>query len=391
MRLIFFTEARFIRNSLGVVFSLDTVFSNELWKRYLLVFDTILVVARVKSIENFQGKQEFIASSERVEFLDLPYYIGPLDFLRNMHTIKKIINSRITLLDSVILLRVPSTIALLSKKYLSKNKKTYGLEVVGDPWDVFAPGVINHPFRSFIRIFSYLSLKRIVQESSAVLYVTKISLQRRYPVKQGVFVTNASNVKINISNYAEQPKHWQNKHPWKLISIGSLAQMYKGPDTVLKAIKLLETLDINCELTWLGDGKFKNDMILLSNSLKIRNKINFLGNVDANQVRDNLINSDLFVLASKTEGLPRAVIEAMATGLPCIGTNVGGIPELLDKAVLVPKGCEKSLAQKIEEVLLNPTFYNQQAARNLNEARNYSEDILSQRRNLFYKYILENL
>ena len=81
----------------------------------------------------------------------------------------------------------------------------------------------------------------------------------------------------------------------------------------------------------------------------------FLGQLPAGEmVRAQLDKADLFILPSKTEGLPRALVEAMARALPCIGTTVGGIPELLPSEDLVPPGDVKALAETIEDVLRRP-------------------------------------
>jgi glycosyltransferase involved in cell wall biosynthesis len=141
----------------------------------------------------------------------------------------------------------------------------------------------------------------------------------------------------------------------------------------------------------MGDGKFKNTMIELAKEKGIEKNVNFIGNVNKQQVFEHLSNSDLFVLVSRTEGLPRAIIEAMSIGIPVIGTKVGGIPELIEDTVLIEKNNAISLAKKIEDLATNEGFYNQQAARNLEEAKNYKDEFLSQRRLEFYNFIKDNL
>jgi len=95
----------------------------------------------------------------------------------------------------------------------------------------------------------------------------------------------------------------------------------------------------------------------------------------------------LFVLPSRTEGLPRAMIEAMARGLPCVGSAVNGIPELLPVEDMVPPNDVPALAEKIREVLTNPERMAQMSARNLDKAREYADNVLYERRTAFYQHL----
>jgi glycosyltransferase involved in cell wall biosynthesis len=97
--------------------------------------------------------------------------------------------------------------------------------------------------------------------------------------------------------------------------------------------------------------------------------------------------ADLFVLASRTEGLPRSMIEAMARGIPCIGSRVGGIPELLATEDMVEAGDSSALAAKIREVMNHPTRMRQMAARNLETAYSYRAEILQERRVALYSHV----
>lgn len=103
---------------------------------------------------------------------------------------------------------------------------------------------------------------------------------------------------------------------------------------------------------------------------------------------EELKNSDLFLLVSRTEGLPRALIEAMAMGLPCIGTKVGGIPELLDEQALIHADDSLALANKIEFLLNHMDVANKEASRNYEFAKNYYDSVLQERRESFYQYLI---
>lgn len=176
----------------------------------------------------------------------------------------------------------------------------------------------------------------------------------------------------------------------KIIFIGSLDQLYKAPDILIHAIHCCLKEGIDVFLTMVGDGRFRPEIESLSRKLNLLDRIRFLGQMTAGEaVRAELDKADLFVLPSKTEGLPRAMIEAMARGLPCIGSNVGGIPELLPPEDMVPPGDVHALASKIREVIRDPERMNRMAERNWKKAHEYHDDILRERRNAFYQYVKE--
>lgn len=149
---------------------------------------------------------------------------------------------------------------------MKKNNKKYAVEVVGDQDDVFAPGTIKHPLRRYFRNKMVSSIKSNIKNASAVLYVTKKTLQNKCPEKDGTFSIYISDVKLESSETAKFSKKWQSKNTINITSIGSLEQMYKAPDIVLEAINIFNKNDKNIEanLLWMGDGKFKNAMIELT-------------------------------------------------------------------------------------------------------------------------------
>ena len=94
---------------------------------------------------------------------------------------------------------------------------------------------------------------------------------------------------------------------------------------------------------------------------------------------------DLMVFPSKSEGLPRTIIEAMAVGLPCISTNVGGIPELLDHKYLFSPPDVEGFAAEVCRLIDNPKELEKMSRENSKRAKDYSSDVLTERRTTFYK------
>lgn len=382
MKLYFSTEARFVKRN-NRYYSLGG-YTTELWNRYLEHFDELVIIARVTTDDSIIIDESMNASCNRVSFIELPYYIGFKGYILKRTSIisslsKKLIN------DGCYICRLPGQIGGIVISVLNKKKIPYSCEVVGNPWDVFAKGSVEHPLRPIIRRISTVILKKQVKNSEACLYVTQRTLQQMYPTRKKTFSVGVSDVIVRDDLISSEPKVLGYKNQYSIISVGSLAQMYKAPDIVLTALYILKKRGFNLHLTWLGDGKFKQDMIDFSKKLGV--DADFKGNVSPDIVHQNLTLSDIFLLVSRTEGLPRAMVEAMAHGLPCIGSRVGGIPELLESSALVEKDNPEQLAELIQKMITDYEFVNAQARRNLNEAFFYKESRLKILRNSFFEYI----
>ncbi len=163
----------------------------------------------------------------------------------------------------------------------------------------------------------------------------------------------------------------------KIITTSSLISR-NGLDTLIKACGLL---DLNYELTIAGDSPLRNDLENLTLKLGIIHRVKFLGRVPSDLVPSLLAASHLFVRPSRFEGFGNSFIEAMAAGIPVIGTSVGGIIDFLfdnQTGFVVPVDDPKALAEKIIYVVNNPKEVKKitQAAKKLVE-ENYDWDIIA--------------
>jgi len=291
---------------------------------------------------------------------------------------------------------------------LMRAGRPYGLEVVGDPWDVFAPGVVRHPLRPFLRRYFWWQLRRQCAGAAGVAYVTERALQKRYPIGEGqatsytsaslaapgsgyearrAFVSSDVVVPVGELGSLDQPS---GASRWRIVFVGSLEQLYKGPDVLLRALAMCWRQGLPAQLRLVGDGRYRAKLEQLAQRLGVGHAVEFLGTVAPGEpVYRELRRADLFVLPSRTEGLPRALIEAMAFGLPCIATNVGGIPELLAPEDLVTPGDVSGLAERIMSVLGSPARRQQMSERNRLRAADFSEPVLAGRRRAFYLHVRE--
>jgi glycosyltransferase involved in cell wall biosynthesis len=250
---------------------------------------------------------------------------------------------------------------------------------------------VTHPLRPYFR-WSYTRAQRQqVARAAAVAYVTEHALQRRYPASVEAYTTHYSSVELGKETFVDRPR-FERAHDGavRLVTVGSFAHMYKGTDVLLHAVAICRDRGCPARLTIIGEGRHRPEMEALAVELRIADHVDILGQLPSSAaVRAELDRADLFVLASRTEGLPRAMIEAMARGLPCVGTTVGGIPELLPAGVMVPPDDADALAAGIIEMARHPERRATEGQRNLDQAREYRSDILAARRIAFWSSLRE--
>jgi len=137
-------------------------------------------------------------------------------------------------------------------------------------------------------------------------------------------------------------------------SVGCLAAR-KDYGTLLEALRLLADRGLAFRAALVGDGPAREVLEAHAAALGLTNRIRFLGErVDVDRL---LAGMDVFVLSSREEGIPNALLEAMAAGRACVATAVGGTPEVLrdgETGWLVPPGEPAALADAIEQALTRP-------------------------------------
>ena len=101
----------------------------------------------------------------------------------------------------------------------------------------------------------------------------------------------------------------------------------KGQDTLLAAAPRILARYPDASFTFVGEGPRREALETLTRALGITERVRFLG--ESRDVAPILAEHDLFVLPSRSEAFPNALIEAMATALPVVATDVGGIPEVV--------------------------------------------------------------
>ena len=129
---------------------------------------------------------------------------------------------------------------------------------------------------------------------------------------------------------------------------------HKDYPNLLNAFKIVKEEIKNTKLVCVGDGPLFEEMKNIAAEPKVNNDVIFLG--FRNDIGQLLKVFDIFILASKKEGLGTSLIDALAVGLPIVATRSGGIPELIDhnkNGILVESKNPQQLAENLIELIKN--------------------------------------
>jgi len=141
------------------------------------------------------------------------------------------------------------------------------------------------------------------------------------------------------------------------LVFGTLARMVpnKGHIYLIRAFEKVKKTLPSAQLVFIGDGRLRGELETQAHKL-VPNCVHFLGHRD--DIPQLLKAIDVYVQPSiGSEGLPKGLLEAMAAGVPCIGTQVGGIPEIIandEGEYLVPPKDDSALAEAMLKVTTVP-------------------------------------
>jgi glycosyltransferase involved in cell wall biosynthesis len=389
MRLLVALEHHFLEYGGGIY--TETAFAYDFWQEYLEVFDEILVVARVRHMDAC-NPQWHMSSGPKVSFFPVREYRGLLPLLRVWPVVLRQCRQALQRADAY-LLRLPGNIGTFVWIWLKLQRSPYAVDVVGDPMKSI------RLVGSFRRIGLGDPLARLsawileiqVRGAACVSYNSRY-LQRLYPPSNARTVWLYSGVRLTPELFTgprlvSEPVETRTFY---LVTVANLVP-YKGHEVLLEACSHLNDMGMKrWHLFLAGSGSERKRLERIVAAKGLSDQISFLGTVTWGTDLFRLLDqSDLFVLPSFQEGLPRALLEAMARGLPAVATAVGGVPEILAPEDIVPCGDPKALAEKIVEVMRDPERLRQMSERNFAKAQEYRLEVMKEKKLAFWRCIRE--
>ncbi len=157
---------------------------------------------------------------------------------------------------------------------------------------------------------------------------------------------------VDVNKFKSQILNLKNREEKILITTSRLVKK-NGVDDVIMAMRHLPD---GVKFYIIGDGPERKNYELLVAEHKLRDRVRFFGYLPHEEIVKYLRNADIFIRPSLSEGMGNSFIEAMAAGIPVIGTPVGGIPDFLhdgETGLFCEVRAPKSIAEKVQILLEN--------------------------------------
>lgn len=359
-------------------------YSNNLpqaiWKdRYRQLFDEVIVYARNVEVDHCN---ETNSDYEGVTFALTKLGINKAELILKNKQIYEEIEQLVLQCDFVVARM--GFFGVLAAQCARRHGIPYTCEVVGSSWDDLWNYSISGKFAA---CWLQPRVKREVKKSKYAVYVTNEYLQKEYPYggKQ-VGISNVVLQRHDEKIFEARMDKIVSYNEKTIYTIGTAAAIdvpYKGQRYVIEAIKKLRDKGIKCIYKLAGNGD-RSGLVEYAKALQIEDQLEFTGAIPHEKMREYFSSLDIYAQPSLQEGLPRAMIEAMATGLPAIGFKTAGIPELIEKKYVCKQKSVDDLVDKIVALINDRNELYRVSKRNYEKSFEYEKDILEKRWFDFY-------
>jgi len=360
----------------------------DFYLRYLRVFEELRIANRVID-EPILKNGRILCDDSRIEIHPLPIFHGPVEYAKTYFAAGRAMKDAVLGCDAAIL-RLPSTVAQRISKQVLKAGIPFATEIVFDACDG-ADTANNLIEKTLWRIIDG-QMRRTCAKADGVACVTAEYLQRRYfSKKPNLFVSNYSTLNLDKCFFTA-PRKYPEKDVLTIAHVDLQIGLHsrKGTDIIIQALsKLKKEKGIIVNVKFAGDDwdNSKEKILNYAREFGIDGQVECTGLLSRTELTKFLDESDLFVLPTKAEGLPRVIIEAIAKGLPTITTPASGNPELISEDYLVPFYDVETLAMKIENLVIDKAEYERISKENYEHSLQYEGSLLQGRRDEFYKQL----
>ena len=379
MKLLFVHDATFWQSPDGRFWG--TSVNNRTLERYHRIAHDVSVAIRIEPISEDADYSKYTEIDSIYNIVPIPNLMSIKGLTVGFLKIRRKLSDEVRRYDCVVT-RLSGLVGVEAANVCCNLSVPYIVECVGNPNDSLR--LHGNKGRMLAPFFAG-KVSKAIKQADYVIYVTDEYLQKVFPT-HGRWVA-CSNVTLPENAFSRDLDRSyrsfcdkSNSFRYVLGSAGKIDMQYKGYQYVVQALSELKKSGINAVYQLAGNG---DNRYLLEQAKKygVEDRVEFLGSMTNEAVLDWMSTLDLYLQPSDTEGLPRALIEAMSVGCPCVGSDAGGIPELIDKESIFSRGCVSELVSAIFRVMATPDVF---AKRNYQKSQQYSLKAITDKRNAFF-------
>tara|TARA_Y100000991_G_scaffold213890_1_gene200416 strand:+ start:724 stop:1941 length:1218 start_codon:yes stop_codon:yes gene_type:complete len=333
----------------------------------------------VISLDNYESaNKSFFTKSEleNMELLNFHYPLSILNFFKtnnlkdllfNLYWVFKYplwrfrFNNRLNNLNcDFLILNNISCVNIYNR--INFKKIMFKILLIRESSEIYKLKNIDFSFDTFYNLFQEFDKYIFVSSNVRDNWVKFLNLD----ILKTFYIPNT--IKENISNKLINNEHIESKiscdfnvDKKTILCLASL-QYHKGQDVLIKASKILWNKNINnFEVVFMGNStNDKNGILKIINKLSKNYPIKYLRERNPNEAMQYISACDILILPSRTEAMPRVILEAMSLKKIIIASNVGGVPELIsnnENGLLFSSENFSQLSSIIEKVLNNFNNY----------------------------------
>lgn len=235
----------------------------------------------------------------------------------------------------------------------------------------------------------------VVKESRMIIAQTsyqKDYLQKEYGVSPVVLPNGVDVARFGTATREEARSDLGLTISGKLMICVSGLLPFKGQNDLIRAFARVHESMPDSRLLLIGDGPEAKELKRIARDLGVRDDVQFEGWVPFEKIPLYLASSDLFVHPSASEGFPNVVLEAMASGLPVVMTNVVGMNTVFEDGMncfFVPPKDEKALEEKMLILLRDDSLAEEMGARNLEHVKEFDWAVFAEKLEGFLEEVIQ--
>lgn len=244
-------------------------------------------------------------------------------------------------------------------------------------------------FRVKLKLMCRLFIQRILQ----IRFDNIVCVSN--DIRSSIFFPWLRNKSTVIYNGISLPKEYSNFRECSdgkliLCQVGHLCKLKNQKYSInllSKLKKLFPELEVRLTLVGkLDDTEYTNDMMLLADQLGVKEEVDFLGSLSKEDVYKELAKSHIFIMPSRSEGLPLALLEAYSNGCKCIVSDVGGMPEVVRSLAFDGLVISKTTTDKdIADFVTNGQYFSEVIT---NFEKKYTTKVMVDNYNELYRKVL---